>query len=113
MPQRVVGVGAVDDPAQQMQSGISIEIVFLKNGFEGTLLSVMTEFDTGNVKRYCVQSFRFLNDIFCRNKVELGAGVYESLDQPWTGHTVNFNVLTRNPFHGVLPKAAANYLSDT
>src|SRR5712664_971531 len=45
MVQRVIGVGAVDDPPKQYQRGIAGQLVFLQDRLERALLAVMTEFD--------------------------------------------------------------------
>ena len=47
--QRVIGVGAVDDPPKQYQRGIAGQLVLFQDRFERAFLAVMTQLDVFDV----------------------------------------------------------------
>src|SRR3989304_718874 len=47
----VVGVGAVDDPAEQHQSRVGGQLILVEDGFEGTPLAVMPQLGAGDEKK--------------------------------------------------------------
>src|SRR5215213_5299394 len=56
MPERIVGVSSVDDPAEQHQCGIAVELILLDDRLERALLAVMTQFDVRHVVWNSVES---------------------------------------------------------
>src|SRR5262249_19013419 len=103
MIKRIVGIGAVDDLAEQEERVVVRQFVLLQDGLERTLLAVMTQFDTFHVIRNGIETLRFIHDLFGRDEEELRILVDEFLDQPWACDPIDFHVLAGNPFHLMSP----------
>src|ERR1700687_1830660 len=99
MIQRVVGVGAVDDPPKQHQRGIAGQLVLLQDSFERAFLAVMAKLDVFDVVRSGVEALRLRHYLLCRHKYELGVLVDKLLDEPWTGDAVDLDLFAGDPFH--------------
>ena len=50
VPKRIVGIGAVDDLAQQHQGEVAGQVVLLQNRLERTLLAVVAQFDVFDIE---------------------------------------------------------------
>src|SRR5207244_7523605 len=99
VPQRVVGVGAVDYFGQEHESGITGEAVLFHNGVERALPAVMAEFDVGHVIRNRSFPLGYGHDLLGRYKEELRLWVHELFDKPRAGYTVYLDALPRYPLH--------------
>src|ERR1017187_5448838 len=64
------------DPALQLQRRIG-ELVFLEDGIERHVLTVMTQFHIGYIERCCAKPFRLLHDLVGWNEEKLGLLVHE------------------------------------
>jgi hypothetical protein len=73
------------------------QIVFLKDGIEGDILAVMSELAVRNIEYGSVVDFSPLG--LTRKKYKLRFGINKIPDQPRTGHAIDFNFFTRDPFH--------------
>ena len=93
VPKCVVGIGAVDDLAQQHQGGVAGQVVLLQDRLERTLLAVVAQLDVFDVKGNGAQALRLGHDLIGRDEEKLGVRVDEFLDQPGTCHTVDFDGL--------------------
>src|SRR5258708_1476319 len=85
VPKCVIGIGSVDDFSQQREGWVRIEVMFSENGFERTLLAVMTEFDAGDVIRNSVLPLRNFHDFVRRHEKEFGLRVNKLPDEPRAG----------------------------
>src|SRR6266704_4394066 len=74
-------------------------MVFLEDRLEWTFLSVVAEFNCGNIEWNCTQSFRLEQYALRGNKIEFGIRVNELLDKPRTRHSVDLDVLACDPLH--------------
>src|SRR5262249_50029943 len=103
MIKRVVGIGAVDDLAQQHQRRIAGELEFLQDRLERALLAVMPELDVLHVIGNRVETFHLVHHLVDRREDELRVLVDEFPDKPRAGHAVDFYVFAGDPFHGRSP----------
>src|SRR5258707_13872168 len=101
--QRVVGIGAVDDPPKQHQRGILCQLVLFQDGFERAFLAVMAKLNVFDVVGNGVEAFRLSHHLLCRHKHELGVLVDELLDQPGAGDAVDLDLFSGDPFHPYPP----------
>src|SRR5205823_14769140 len=62
-------------------------------------LSVVREFDAVNIVSCRIKLLSFFDDLIRRDENELGFGIDESGDQPWTCHAIYFRAFTSNPTH--------------
>ena len=100
IPQCVVCVGAVHDFREQCERRIRREVVFLLGSPRRSTVSRDDRVPPTGTSKGTAPSF-CASDITWRagTKIKFGLGVYELLDDPGAGHSIHFNVLTRNPFH--------------
>jgi hypothetical protein len=73
------------------------QIVFLQDGIEGDILAVMSELAVRNIEYGSVVDFPPLG--LMRKEYKLRFGIDKIPDQPRTGHAIDFNFFTRDPFH--------------
>jgi hypothetical protein len=102
MPQRIVGVGSIDDLRQQNKCWIARQPVLFHQGVEGALLTVMSEFDVWHIVGNGPFSLSDFHYIIGWDEQELGLWVDELVDQPRAGHSINLDSLSRDPLHGNL-----------
>ena len=102
MVERVVGVGAVDDPAQQHERGIARQLVLLEDRFERAFLAVMAKLDVLDVVGNGVEPLCLGHHLVRRRKDEFGVLVDELLDEPGAGDAVDLDVFSGNPLHLIL-----------
>src|SRR5262249_13093527 len=98
--QRVVRIGAVDNFRKQCERRIVLEFVFLENCLKRASLPFVAELDALHVKGDGAHPLGLGEDVGRRNEEELGLRVYEFLDQPGAGDSVDVYPLSCNPFHG-------------
>src|SRR2546423_5208557 len=84
------------------------QIVFLKDGIEGDILAVMSQFRVRNIEYGPVIDFSPLG--FRREKYKLRLRVDKIPDQPRTSHAIDFNSFTRDPFHPAHPSSRPAFL---
>ena len=89
MVQRVIGVGAVDDPPKQYEGGIAGQLVLFQDSFERAFLAVMAKLDVFDVVGNGVEAFRLRHHLLSRHKHELGILIDELLDEPWACDAVD------------------------
>ena len=107
--ERVVGVGAVDDFAEQHEGGIAGQLVFFQDRLERALLAVMAELDVLHVVGNGVEALGLVHHLVGRGEDELGVLVDEFPDQPGAGDAVDLHMLARDPFHGGSPFCKSNF----
>src|SRR3990172_8031142 len=95
----VVGVGAVDDPAEQHQGRVGGQLILFEDSFEGTPLAVMPQLGAGNVERNRPEPLRFIRHPVRRDKEELRRRVDELADEPGAGDPIDLDVFARDPPH--------------
>src|SRR5215210_4227304 len=103
-PERIVGVSSVDDPAEQHQCGIAVELILLDDRLERALLAVMTQFDVRHVVWNSVEPFRLGHHLVARYENELGVLVDKFLDQPRASNPIDLHALSRDPLHEYPPR---------
>src|SRR5678816_3853505 len=64
--QRVVGVRAVHDPAEQHERSVALELVLLDDRLERTFLAVMTQFDVRHVVGNRIETLGLVHDLVAR-----------------------------------------------
>src|SRR5215213_11465193 len=104
IPERIVRVSSVDNPAEQHQCGIAVELVLLHDRLERALLAVMTQFDVRHVVWNSVEPFRLGHNLVARYENELGILVDKFLDQPRASYPINLHALSRDPLHDYPPR---------
>ncbi len=52
-----------------------------------------------SVERNCILILCLLHQVFLRHEQEFRLRIDEPLDEPGTGHAINFDVFPCNPFH--------------
>jgi hypothetical protein len=97
--ERVIGIRAVDDLAEQNERAIVRQLVSLQNRFERAFLAVMAEFDVLDVIGNGVEPLGFVHHLVRRHEDEFRIFVDEVLDQPRAGDPIDFDAFPRNPFH--------------
>src|ERR1700754_3154609 len=97
--QRVIGVGTVDDPPQQYQSGVAGEFAFFQDCFERAFLAVMAKLDVLDVVGNGVEALRLRHHLFSGHEHELGVLIDELLDEPWAGDAIHLDLFAGDPFH--------------
>src|SRR5436309_1725320 len=102
MIERVVRVGAIDDPAEQNERRIGHQLVLFQDRLERTLLAVMAQLYVLDVVGDCIETFRLVHYLVGRDEDELGVVVDEFLDKPRAGYAIDFYVFASDPFHSVL-----------
>src|SRR5215469_6978406 len=110
---RIVGVGSVDDLAEQNQGGIAGQLVFLQDRLERAFLAVVAEFHVFHVVRNCIKAFGFVHHFVGRHKDEIGFLVDEFPDEPWTGYTIDLDVFAGDPFHWCLLEERCSVMRST
>jgi hypothetical protein len=103
MVQRVIGIGAVDDPAKQYKRGIAGQFVLFQDSFERAFLAVMAKLDVFDIVGNGVEALRLRHHLFSRHKHELGVLIDELLDEPGACDAVDFNLFAGDPFHADSP----------
>src|ERR1700687_3777709 len=103
MVQRVVGIGAVDDPPKQYQRGIAGQLVLFQDRLERAFLAMMAKLDVFDIVGNGVEALRLRHHLLSRHKHELGVLVDELLDQPRACDAVDFDLFTGDPFHAESP----------
>src|SRR5262245_39344445 len=97
--ERVVGVGAVDDLAQENKGAVLGQLIFFQDCLERAFLAVMAQLDILDIVRNGVAPLCLVHDFFGRREDELGVFVDKLLDQPRAGNAVDFDMFARDPFH--------------
>ena len=100
-PMPSVDIGCADDQCQSDQSHTRNCIVFhdCLESAAGTTMVEFYGFDLRCVERNSYFLLCLLKQILLFDEQELRLRVDESLDQPRTSETVNFDILPRNPLH--------------
>src|SRR5262249_2942636 len=96
---RVVGIGAIDDLAEQHQCGVSGELVLLQDRLERAFLAVVAQFDILYVIRNRAEAVDLIHDLVRWDKNKLGILVDEFLDEPGARDAIDLNVFSCDPFH--------------
>src|SRR3989304_6303220 len=95
----VVGVGAVDDPAEQHQGRVGGQVILVEDGFEGTPLAVMPQLGAGAGERNRSEPLRLIRHPVRRDEDELRRRIDELTDEPGAGDPLNLAAGPRAPFH--------------
>ena len=99
VPQRVVGVGAVDDLGEKNHRGVSVKLVFLYNRIERAFLAMVPELDVLHVVWNRVLPLGDGHHLGGGDKEKRGVRIDELFDQPRASDPVYLHSLARNPFH--------------
>src|SRR5436189_1850704 len=102
VPKGIVGIGAVDDLAQQYQRQITDEVVLVEDSLKRTLLAVMAQFHIFHIIGRGPFALCHLHHLVVWHKEELSILVYKLFDQPGAGNAVYLDMFTVNPFHCML-----------
>jgi hypothetical protein len=86
-------ISRADDLPKKQERWFS-QIGFLKDGIEGDILAVVSQFTVRNIEYGPVIDFSPLG--FRREKYKLGLRVDKIPDQPRTSHAIDFNSFTRD-----------------
>ena len=89
-------ISRADNFRKKQEARLS-QIVFLKDGIEGDILAAMSELAVRDIEYGSVVDFPPLG--LTRKKYKLRLRVDKIPDQPRTGHAIDFNFFTRDPFH--------------
>ncbi len=99
VPERVVGIRAVDDLAEQDQRCIARQVVLLEDSLKRAFFAMMAQFHIFHVIGNGPLSFSHLHHLVGRHKNKLSIFVHKLFDEPGTGYSVDFDVFASNPFH--------------
>src|SRR5690349_5676153 len=99
LPERVIGIGAVDDLAQQRQRRIFHQIVLAQNRLKGAFLAVVPQFNTLDIEWRRAFALGHRHYLVGGDKQELRLGINKFPDEPGASHPVNLHLLTGNPLH--------------
>src|SRR5581483_4194578 len=99
VPERVVGVGTVDDLGHQNDGWIARKTVLLHQRIERALLAVVSELHTFHIVGRGALALGDLQHLVGRHEQEFGLRIYELADQPGTGDAVHLHLLTSHPLH--------------
>src|SRR6185295_17072110 len=102
VPQRVVGVRAVDDAAEERQRRIAVQAVLAEDGLEGAFLSMMAELHAFDVEGNRSFAGGGRHHFVAGDEEELGVRIDEFPDQPGTGDAVHLDAFAGDPFHDAL-----------
>src|SRR5262249_16156816 len=91
--------GAVDDPGQQDERRVAVELVLPDEGVERALLAVVAQLDALDVEGDGAFELGDLHHPLGRHEQELGLRVDELPDQPRPGHPVPPHLPARDPLH--------------
>src|SRR6266403_3496084 len=93
-----VGIRAAHDEGERAERRI-LELVFLQEGIERAMVSVVSELHPRNVVGNGPFTLGNRHDLICRHEQERRVLVDEPRDQPRTGDAVDARLFTSHPFH--------------
>jgi hypothetical protein len=99
IPERIVGVSAVNDFTKQYQCRVVGKIVPFQYCLERTLFAVVPQFRILNIEWCGAEALGFVNDFAGGDKEKFGMFVNELLYEPRTSHTIYFHFFSGDPFH--------------
>src|SRR6266436_4090537 len=99
VPERIIGIRAIHNLAEQDESRVTSEVVLLEDGLKRTLLAVMAQFHIFHVIGDRPFAFCHLQHLVGWHKEKLSIFVHKFFNQPGAGHTVYLDVFTSNPLH--------------
>src|SRR5260370_939109 len=113
VPERVVGIRAVDDLAEQDQRCIVRQVVLLEDSLKRTFFAMMAQFHIFHIIGHGPLSFSHLHHLIVGDEQELGVLIDKFPDEPGTGHAIYFDVFARNPLHRDILLLPAHMLSSS
>src|SRR5260370_13646614 len=97
MPERIVGISAIDNFSQQYQSRVRGQVILLEDDLKRAGLALVSQFHALHIIGYRPFLLSNLQHRICWAEDKFGLPIHKLRDEPGAGHSVHFATFPTSP----------------